>query len=249
MTADPHLVPLELAGERVMLDGRGAVWWPEHATLIVADLHLAKAEAFAATGRLLPPYDSRATLARLAELVIAHRPAQVVSLGDGFHRKDGYARLAAEERAQLDALGRITRWTWLAGNHDPEAPEGHGESAASLVLGRLQLRHLPRADAAPGEIAGHLHPRAAVRVRGRRVARPCFVTDGARLLLPAMGAFTGGLDVWEPAIADLFPGPFDVLLCGRDGRLRRLPASRLESAPRPRCKTPRRGKTPTRAGA
>ncbi|MFW5680652.1 MAG: ligase-associated DNA damage response endonuclease PdeM [Pseudomonadota bacterium] len=232
MTADPHLVPLELAGERILLDGRGAVWCPEHGTLIVADLHLAKAEAFAAAGRLLPPYDSRATLARLAELVVAHRPERVVSLGDGFHRKDGYARLAPAERAQLDALGAVTRWTWLTGNHDPEAPSGHGESAASLALGGLHLRHVPSETAPSGEIAGHLHPKAAVRIRGRRVARPCFVTDGRRLLVPAMGAFTGGLDVWEPAIADLFRGPFDVLLCGRDGRLRRLPASRLEGAPR-----------------
>ncbi|TVQ34669.1 MAG: ligase-associated DNA damage response endonuclease PdeM [Geminicoccaceae bacterium] len=215
-----------------MLDGRGAVWWPERSTLIVADLHLAKAEAFAAQGRFLPPYDSRATLARLVELINAHRPDHVVSLGDGFHRRDGYDRLDAADRQQLDALGLVTRWTWLSGNHDPDAPNGHGASAPELQLGRLHLRHLPTPHPGQAEIAGHLHPKAALRVRGRRLARPCFVTDGQRLLLPALGTFTGGLDVWAPAIAGLFAGPFDVLLCGRDGRLRQLPGSRLEGARR-----------------
>lgn len=232
MTTNPFLVPLVLAGETIQLDGRGAVWWPERATLIVADLHLAKAQAFAASGQLLPPYDSRATLARLVELVNAHRPERIVSLGDGFHRSDGYDRLDQADRAQLDALGGITRWTWVSGNHDPTAPPGHGDAVATLALGRLRLTHLPTAGAAVGELAGHLHPKAVVRVRGRRLARPCFATDGQRLLLPAMGAFTGGLDVWNPAVSALFDGPFDVHLCGRDGRLRRLPASRLEGAPR-----------------
>ncbi len=232
MKTAPPLLPLTIAGETLHLDGRGAVWWPAEATLVVADLHLAKGDALAAKGRLLPPYDSRATLARLVELVVAHRPERIVSLGDGFHRTDGYGRLGTEDRAQLDALGRVTAWVWISGNHDPEAPPGHGAGVASLTLGSLELRHLPSPAPVTGELAGHLHPKAALRVRGRHVARPCFVTDGKRLLLPALGAFAGGLDVWDPAIAGLFAGCFDVLLCGRDGRLRRLPAGRLEGAPR-----------------
>jgi len=224
---------VELAGERLVLDGRGAVYLPVRRTLVVADLHLEKGHAFAAAGRFLPPYDTRATLARLVELLTAHRPERVVSLGDGFHRRHGWERLGAEDRHQLDALAAVCAWTWLAGNHDPEAPVGHGAAhAATLALGGLTLRHHPATAPAPGEIAGHLHPRAGLRVRGRRVARPCFASDGERLLLPAFGAFAGGLDVWDPAVATLFARPFDVWLCGRDGRLRRLPASRLEGAPR-----------------
>jgi len=222
---------LELAGERLVLDGRGAVYLPDHATLVVADLHLEKGQAFAARGRLLPPYDTRATLARLVALLNDHRPERVVSLGDGFHRRHGWERLGAEDRAQLEAIAAVCAWTWLAGNHDPEAPRGHGAAVAGeLRVGTLTLRHLPAGGT--GEIAGHLHPKAALLVRGRRVARPCFASDGERLVMPAMGAFTGGLDVWDPAIADLFAGPFAVWLCGRDERLRRLPASRLEGAPR-----------------
>lgn len=224
---------LELAGERLVLDGRGAVYLADHATLVVADLHLEKGRAFAAAGRMLPPYDTRATLARLVELLNDHRPERVVSLGDGFHRRHGWARLGVEDRAQLDAIAQVCAWTWLAGNHDPEAPAGHGEAAAgALRLGRLHLRHAPEPAAGTGEIAGHLHPKASVRVRGRRLVRPCFASDGERLLMPALGAFTGGLDVWDPAIAQLFEGPFEVWLCGRDARLRRLPAGRLEGAPR-----------------
>ncbi len=224
---------IALAGERVVLDGRGALFLPAHATLVVADLHLEKGQACAAAGRLLPPYDTRATLARLAELLNHHRPERVVSLGDGFHRHHGWARLGPEDRAQLDAIAAVCAWVWLAGNHDPNAPPGHGEAVGgALEVGALTLRHIPAGAAAAGEIAGHLHPRAALRVRGRRVARPCFVGDGTRLVMPALGAYTGGLDVWDPAIAGLFAAPFTVWLCGRDGRLRRLPASRLEGAPR-----------------
>ena len=223
--------PLELAGERVVLDGRGAVLLPDHATLVVADLHLEKGRAFAAAGRMLPPYDTRATLARLVALLNDHRPERVVSLGDGFHRRHGWDRLGGEDRAQLEAIAAVCAWTWLAGNHDPEAPVGHGEAVAgTLKLGALTLRHLPAGGT--GEIAGHLHPKAALRVRGRRLARPCFASDGTRLVMPALGAFTGGLDVWDPAIAGLFAEPFEVWLCGRDERVRRLPASRLEGAPR-----------------
>lgn len=222
---------LELAGERLVLDGRGAVYLPDHATLVVADLHLEKGQALAAAGRLLPPYDTRATLARLVALLNDHRPERVVSLGDGFHRRHGWERLGAEDRAQLEAIARVCAWTWLAGNHDPDAPHGHGEAVVGeLRLGGLALRHLPAGGT--GEIAGHLHPKAGLIVRGRRVTRSCFASDGARLLMPAMGAYTGGLDVWDPAIAGLFVGAFDVWLCGKDERLRRLPASRLEGAPR-----------------
>jgi hypothetical protein len=224
---------LALAGERVVLDGRGAVYLPDHATLVVADLHLEKGQAMAAAGRLLPPYDTRATLADLVALLNDHRPERVVSLGDGFHRRNGWDRLGAEDRAQLDAIARVCAWTWLAGNHDPEAPAGHGEAVADeLAVGGLTLRHVPADGGGTGEIAGHLHPRAALRVRGRRVARPCFASDGMRLVMPALGAFTGGLDVWDPAIAGHFAGGFDVWLCGKDRRLRRLPAGRLEGAPR-----------------
>lgn len=227
------LLPFTLAGERLVLDGRGAVLWPDHGLLIVADLHLEKGQALAAGGRLLPPYDTRATLDRLVGLLNDHRPEHLLSLGDGFHRRHGYLGLAAEDRAQLDAIAGVCRWTWLAGNHDPEAPPGHGEAAPSpMTVGALTLRHEPSTGVALGELAGHLHPKAVVRVRGRRVARPCFVTDGQRLLLPALGAFTGGLEVWDEAIAGLFRGPFEAILCGRDGRLRRLPAHRLEGAPR-----------------
>mgnify|MGYP006279741311 CR=1 FL=1 len=224
---------LDLAGERLVLDGRGAVLWPARRLMIVADLHLQKGQAFAATGRFLPPYDTRATLARLVELLNDHRPDHVISLGDGFHRRDGFAGLCAEDRAQLDAIACVCAWTWLAGNHDPTAPADHGEAAVEpLVLGPLTLRHMPATSTAIGEIAGHLHPKAVVRVRGRRIARPCFVTDGRRLLLPALGTLSGGLDVWQPAIATLFDDAFEAILCGRDGKLRRLPATRLEGAPR-----------------
>lgn len=224
---------IDFQGETLVIDGRRAVFWPRRQLLIVADLHLQKAASFAPSGTFLPPYDTRATLARLVALMNDHRPEQVVSLGDGFHRRDSYQGLGGDDLAQLQALARVCTWTWVHGNHDPDAPADHGVAGGSVLeLAPLRLTHHPGAGPVAGEIAGHLHPKASVRVRGRRVSSACFVLDGHRLLLPAFGEFTGGLDVWDPAIAGLYPGGFTALLAGRDGGLRALPSGRLEGARR-----------------
>lgn len=199
--------PLHLLGERLMLDPSGALWWPARRLLAVADLHLEKGSALAARGSLVPPYDSRATLERLIRLVRLYRPDRLVLLGDSFHDPRGAARLGQAEREALTALSRLTTITWLAGNHDPGQAEELHEPP-------LTFRHVPRGGAA--EVAGHLHPKAAVTMRGAWVARACFVADSRRVLLPAFGAYTGGLDVRDPAIRGLFPRGARVFLLGRD---------------------------------
>jgi metallophosphoesterase superfamily enzyme len=109
------------------------------------------------------------------------------------------------------------RWVWIAGNHDPEPPAGlGGEVCDALRLGPLCFRHQPRAEAPAGEVAGHLHPKAAVTVKGRRLIRRCFATDGRRLVLPAFGAYAGGLDVLDPAFRPYFDGDFRAFMLGRD---------------------------------
>lgn len=216
--------PLHLLGERLMLDPSGALWWPARRLLAVADLHLEKGSALAARGSLVPPYDSRATLERLTRLVRLYRPERLVLLGDSFHDATGAARLGAAEREALAALSRLTAITWLAGNHDPGAAEELREPP-------LAFRHVPRGE--PGEIAGHLHPKAAVTIRGAWVARACFVADSRRVLLPAFGAYAGGLDVRDPAIRSLFPRGARVFLLGKE-RLFSFPlaaAAPLSEAP------------------
>lgn len=202
-------------GEDVLLDASGAAFLPSHRVLLVADLHFEKGSSYARSGQLLPPHDSRATLAKLGRAVARHRPATIVALGDSFHDRDAGARLGVEERQMLGALAREAAFTWIAGNHDPQAPAWlGGDRAADVTLGGLTLRHEPRARLHPGEVAGHLHPCARVVKWGRTVRRRCFVSDGLRLVLPSFGAYTGGLDVREAPISSLFAGPFHAYMLG-----------------------------------
>ncbi len=209
--------PIHLAGERLMLDPEGALFWPAQRLLAVADLHLEKGSAAAARGALLPPWDTRATLDRLAALLRRWQPETLVALGDSFHDAGGSARLAPADRARLRAMAAAHRVVWVLGNHDPTPPEGiDGAAVDELRLGRLRFCHQARPGPAAGELCGHHHPKARVEVRGASVSRPCFVCDGRRLMLPALGAYTGGLDVRDAAIAALFPRGGRVFLLGRE---------------------------------
>ncbi len=200
-----------------MLDPAGALFWPETRVMAVSDLHLEKGSSYARRGSLLPPWDTRETLERLALAMRRFAPRIVVALGDSFHDPHGPGRLAAADAARLAVLTRAARFVWVLGNHDPRPPEGiEGESVAVWPAGPLLFRHEARADAGPGEVCGHHHPKASIPARGCTVSRPCFVTDGARLMMPAFGAYTGGLDVAAPAIARLFPRGGRAFLLGRD---------------------------------
>ncbi len=195
-----------LLGDVTLLaDCAGALYWPDEQLLLVADLHLEKGSAFAARGVLLPPYDTAATLARLARLVERYAPRLVVALGDNFHDDRGPLRMSAADRAALKLLQRGRDWIWIAGNHDPNLPDGIGGGHAdSLALGPLTFRHQPSERPCDGEIAGHLHPVARVAQRGRAMSRRCFASDGRRLVMPAFGAYAGGLNVRDRAILGLF---------------------------------------------
>ncbi len=210
--------PVKIADEPAQFDPSGALWLPERGTLIVSDLHLEKGSSFAVRGVYLPPYDSRVTLTRLGALCARLKPDCVVALGDSFHDRGAPARL---DEADVDAIRALTgayEWIWIAGNHDPKPPVSFGgQVAEDLAIGPLVLRHEPSEDGpADGEVAGHLHPVASIRVRGRRVRRRCFVTDGLRVVLPAFGAYAGGLCVLNEAFAPLFPGPFQAFALGKE---------------------------------
>jgi uncharacterized protein len=223
---------LRCAGAGMLADPSGALLWPEQALLVVADLHFEKGSSIARGGSLLPPYDTRATLACLEAALARLAPRTVISLGDGFHDPDACLRLPAEDRARLAALVARHDWIWLVGNHDPRPPAGvGGRSETELEVAGTTFRHIPAAAPDGLEIAGHLHPSARVTVRGRRLARPCFVCDGRRMILPAFGSYTGGLDVFDPAIASLFADGFEVALLG-DGRVHPLPQARLDQSTR-----------------
>lgn len=226
--------PLHLAGERLMLDPAGALHWPAQRMLIVADLHFEKGTSAALRGSLLPPFDTRETLAQLVSLVRKYAPRTIVALGDSFHDARGSQRLQPADQAKLRGLAELAQIVWVLGNHDPVAPaELPGETVAELQTGPLTFRHQATPGKVMGEISGHFHPKATVAVRGSQVCRPCFIADGYRMVLPAIGAYTGGLDIGAPAIAGLFPRGGRVFLLGRE-RLYSFPIgpSRPGSAPR-----------------
>jgi DNA ligase-associated metallophosphoesterase len=199
---------LTLAGEATRLLPSGALVLTARAVLIVADLHLEKGSAFARRGQLLPPLDTRETLRRLALDVQAEAPRQILFLGDAFHDREASRRMSDPDRDALEALAQSASLVWITGNHDPE-PDADlpGEAADEVRLGDLVLRHEPHPGTAPGEIAGHLHPCARIATPRGAVRRRCLVTDGERAVLPAYGAFTGGLNVLDPAFAGLFARP------------------------------------------
>jgi uncharacterized protein len=203
-------------GITLIADCAGAIWWPDERALIVADLHLEKGSAFAARGMLLPPYDTAETLARLGLLIARREPRLVIALGDNFDDGDGPARLADDDRAGLGALQRGRDWIWIAGNHDPDPAAGIGGLFAGMVaLGRLTFRHRPTEGPAAGEIAGHLHPCARISRRGHTIARRCFAADGERMVMPAFGAYAGGLNIRDEAFLRVFGAlGFDAHLIG-----------------------------------
>ena len=215
-------------GESLVADPSGALYWPGQSLLAIADLHFEKSTAYADAGRFLPPYDTRATLDRLEAAIAFHRPQTVVALGDSFHDGTAEARLAVPELDRLNMLAERVSLIWILGNHDPEAPALLGGLALPrLVQGPFTFVHEAQAGAPLGEISGHFHPKAAVRRHGRTVVRPCFATDGKRLILPAFGAYTGGLDVLDPDIRMLLREPFTVLMTGGE-RVYVLASDRLK---------------------
>ena len=209
--------PIHVAGERLMLDPAGGLFWPATGLLAVSDLHLEKGSAFARKGMLLPPWDTHATLDRLTLLLRRWQPRIVVALGDSFHDAGGSARLPQAEARRLNAMTEAHRFIWVQGNHDPHPPSGlGGEWVASFDTNPIIFRHQAIAAAEAGEIVGHHHPKAAIPARGATVSRPCFVVDDQRVMMPAFGAYTGGLDVRDRAIARLFPRGGRVFLLGKE---------------------------------
>jgi uncharacterized protein len=194
---------LDVAGVTLMADLSGALFWEEQGLLVVSDLHLEKGSSYASRGVLLPPYDTAATLARLAAVIARHDPGMVIALGDSFHDRNAHRRLSAADRETIAALQARRDWIWISGNHDPALPSDLGGVVASEVaIGPIVFRHEPTGDA--GEIAGHLHPKARVATRARWLERRCFVSDGDRVVMPAFGAYSGGLSVRDAAFSKIF---------------------------------------------
>ncbi|MFD1745301.1 ligase-associated DNA damage response endonuclease PdeM [Rhizobium helianthi] len=192
-------------GVAATCDPLGALYLSDLSCLVVSDLHLEKGAAFARRGMMLPPYDTLATLNLLSSVITRYDPRIVISLGDNFHDRRGSQLMPEAFRDTIHQLARGRDWIWINGNHDPDGIFNlPGHSLDELVLGDLVFRHEPSLLAGRGEVAGHLHPSATVGRRGKYVRRPCFASDGARLVMPAFGVLTGGLDLKHKAMQGLF---------------------------------------------
>lgn len=209
-----NTVDFEFAGETLIALGSGALWWPAQRLLCVSDLHLGKSERVARrSGQVLPPYDSRETLSRLATDLDATAATQVVCLGDSFDDLDASNALNETDRLQITALQAGRRWIWIEGNHDPGPVELGGAHLAEWICGTLTFRHIAQ-PGTQGEVSGHYHPKTTVRAKGRAITRPAFLFDHLRLILPAYGTYTGGLRSSDAALADIMAKDARAILTG-----------------------------------
>jgi uncharacterized protein len=225
--------PLEFAGHEMLLASGCALYWPREGALLLADLHLEKASWFAQHGSLLPPYDSRETLERVADAVKQTGARRVITLGDNFHDDGGTARLDPYAAGMLEALTRALDWVWITGNHDAQMPRAFGGTVVDeMELGGVILRHEAQPGETRSEMSGHFHPKVRVNVRNRHISRPCAVVSrgqgsASRMILPAFGTLTGGMDAAAPEIrAALMPASrIDAVLAAK-GKLVQLPLFR-----------------------
>ena len=211
--------PVAICGKAFIADAGGALYWPAEDALIVSDLHLEKGSSYAKRGLMLPPYDTRETLMRLAE-VLDRRPAStVIALGDSFHDAEGGDRLSAADLETLRILQEGRDWLWVTGNHDATiSARLGGHVVDELTVEGIALRHIPAQGRVTHEIAGHMHPAARLSRHGHTIRRPCFVGNGKRLVLPAFGAFTGGLNILDDAFEPLFGSDgMQVWMMGQEG--------------------------------
>jgi len=217
------MVPFSFAGETFEATAGGALFWPSQKALLVADLHLEKASWFARLGQFLPPYDSHATLTALAGEVERTAAKRLFCLGDSFHDRFGCERLPADARALLTDLTSALDWTWIVGNHDPGfADHCGGRIADEVEIAGIVLRHEAVREEVRPEISGHFHPKLRLRLKGRQVSRRCFVKSATKIIMPAFGSLTGGLDAHHPEIMGSVGGSAAALVPVSD-RLLRFP--------------------------
>ena len=214
-------VTFDFAGQQFHMLADRALFWARHGALIVADLHLEKASWYAALGQPLPPYDSHDTLDRLAALAADTGARAIWCLGDSFHDRDAAERIVPAVADRLFGQAAAAKLLWIAGNHDGlTGGAWGGEVADELVIDGIVFRHQSQARETRPEISGHFHPKLRLNIRGRNVSRPCFAGDDRRLILPAIGALTGGLAADDPVIAGNFAGAYEAMLVARGRRLR-----------------------------
>jgi hypothetical protein len=206
---------ITLQGAALTALGSGALWWADESLLCVSDLHLGKSDRIARRGgTLLPPFETRETLARLDEALTITGARTVVCLGDSFDDLAAASSLDVSEVATLTRMMAGRHWVWIEGNHDPGPLDFGGTHLAELRKGPLAFRHIANPDAR-AEVSGHYHPKASLSMRGHGLSRPCFLVDDRRVILPAFGTYTGGLRSTNSVLTRLMGPKARAILLGR----------------------------------
>lgn len=206
--SDKRAISIAFAGQEMLLDGSGALYWPSQHTLLVSDLHLEKGSFLAQFGSALPQYDSRDTLLKLQQVIARYEPLRIVCLGDSFHDRKAISRLPAEDRHMLADMVKAHEWVWILGNHDASLEGAFpGATRASEEVKGICLTHEP-VPRAPAQIIGHYHPKLRIHLGGQRLSGKCFLVGRYMLVMPAFGSYTGGLDCGHATILSLSPQPF-----------------------------------------
>jgi len=199
-------VALSIGALSLLLDASGVLYEPHEKLIIVSDLHLEKASSLARRGSLLPPYDTLDTLKRLSLVIDRLQPQTIISLGDTWHDTHGPSRISKDDTTIFASLRKNIDWIFITGNHDPDPPHFSSSQVMNEIqIGGVHFRHEPKIKITEPEIAGHLHPAAKLRAKGRAIRRKCFISDTTRCILPAFGSLTGGLNVLDKAFDPLFP--------------------------------------------
>ncbi|MBY6003252.1 ligase-associated DNA damage response endonuclease PdeM [Salipiger bermudensis] len=209
-----NTLPFRFRDARLEALPSGALFWPEAGLLVVSDLHFGKCARLSAVGgAALPPYETRDTLLRLEGDLETTGAARVICLGDSFDASEVEGELPEDDRVWITRLQAGRDWVWIEGNHDPGPVALGGTHLAELSIGGLVFRHIATRGAA-GEVSGHYHPKARLKLRGRTLSRPCFLFDAERLILPAYGAYTGGLRSDSAALRALMAEDACAILTG-----------------------------------
>ena len=217
-----------LCNTRLIADISGALFWPEKQTVIFSDLHLEKGSWFAKQNVFLPPYDTLDTLNRVEKVVNYFKPSRVISLGDSFHDDTWMERISKEQIAKILNLTNNYEWFWIQGNHDPcGVPSLGGINLSDYLDSPLTFRHEAKRETTDGEVSGHFHPKAKIKLNRKSFSDRCFISDEKRVILPAFGSFTGGLNVMDKAISSFFRDDFKVFLLG--SKVRQFPKTALIS--------------------
>ena len=199
------------ANKEFILQKDGSVYWPDKKSLILGDLHLEKSSYFAKLGNFLPPYDSFETLNKLEKSLNKLNVNKIILLGDIFHDKEGIKRLNKKLLKYLDYICKKFDVIWLVGNHDGIDRPKDAKFCKKYKIDNINFNHKSSKNTM-NELSGHYHPKATLKLFKTKISKPCFLIGKSKIILPAYGSFTGGIDSQDEIFKKIFENKYKTYL-------------------------------------